>query len=173
MKKIKGLYIEDEEDNIKTYSRFFKRQGIEIVALDSLFKNADEYYDYICKNDIDFVIIDNHLDKSAVNYDGFEILKEIRKQDSEIYILLLTNFDYNDKDKYQLGELDQTVNKEQFMNEFIEITSRIQRAYNRRIGINTAEDVKLGIDLKIKKANEELSELKELNESLKRLVSDK
>lgn len=169
MKKIKGLYIEDELANIKTYTKFFELAGFEIIYLENLLDSPEKYYDFICENNVDFIIIDNHLDKQAVNYDGFKILQEIRKQDPNIYILLLTNFEYESKDN--LGDLDQTVNKEDFVKKFSEITERIKRAHLRRISMNAAEDIKDVLDLKIKESNKQLVELDRISKNLEKLVT--
>ena len=40
---------------------------------------------------VDFVIIDYDLGKQAVKYTGIDVLKNIREQDAEIYIIYLTN----------------------------------------------------------------------------------
>lgn len=169
MKKIKGLYIEDELANIKTYTKFFELAGFEIIYLENLLDSPEQYYDFICKNDVDFIIIDNHLDKQAVNYDGFEILQEIRKQDPNIYILLLTNFEY--ESKQNLGDLDQTVNKEDFVKKFSEITERIKRANLRRMSMNAAEDIKDLLEMKINESNKQLIKLDRISKNLEKLVT--
>lgn len=169
MKEIKGLYIEDEIDNISTYSRFFKREGMQIISTDTLLDSPDKYYDLICKHDIDFVIIDNHLDKSGVGYDGFDVLKEIRKQDSNIYILLLTNFDFEDREG--LGELDQAVNKEKFKTQFKEIIERIKRAHERKESKEVTDEIKQKLDFEINKTEQEISKLDGINEKLEKLIS--
>jgi response regulator RpfG family c-di-GMP phosphodiesterase len=173
VKRIKGLYIEDEPDNIATYSRFFRREEIDIVYLEQLFDLPSEYYEYICENEIDFVIIDNHLDKSGRTYDGFDVLKEIRKQDSIIYILLLTNFDYSNKGHDELGEFDQTIDKLEFKDSVKEIIDRIKRAHARRLSYEMSEDIKDTLDMKHKFLNENINELKKINDNLEKLISSK
>ena len=93
MKKLKALYIEDQLDNIEIYGDYFRNNDFEVRTIQPLPKNIDEYYKYILKEEIDFVIIDNEL-KKQVTYTGLEVLKEIRKQDNNIFIVLLTSFDY-------------------------------------------------------------------------------
>ncbi|MGN4444804.1 response regulator [Bacillus cereus group sp. MYBK79-1] len=170
--KIKGLYIEDELDNIESYGRFFTDEGIELQGME-LLESPDQYYDWICKENIDFVIIDNHLDKMGVKYDGFDVLEKIREQDSYIYILLLTNFQFNDKDKKLLGEFDQTILKKEFLTKFDEVISRIKRAHKRRISNETATHIKIGIERREVQVGEHLKLLRGLNEKLENIISIK
>lgn len=163
LKKIRGLYIEDEKANISTYSRFFKFKDIEIHAPEELFESPSEYYELVCELDIDFIIIDNHLDKAGVAYDGFDILKEIRKQDSNIYIILLTNFDYSNRQNSELGELDQAIRKESFKENFEEVISRIKRAHQRRVDKETTEQIQEKLKLEIDIADKELKKLDDIS----------
>ncbi|PFA69842.1 hypothetical protein CN378_03480 [Bacillus sp. AFS015802] len=169
---IKGLYIEDEEDNIESYGRFFEDEGIEVEGVE-LFKTPDEYYDLICEKDIDFVIIDNHLDKKGVSYDGFQVLKKIREQDSNIYLLLLTNFEFDGYEKKLLGEFDQTIMKKEFVKSFDEIISRIKRAHKRKTNSETAEYIKSGIERREVEVGQELDLLKSVNDKLESIISNR
>ena len=44
---------------------------------------------------MDFLIIDFHLEKQ-VAYKGIDVLREIRKHDSTIYAVLLTDYELDD-----------------------------------------------------------------------------
>ncbi|MGD6994025.1 response regulator [Sutcliffiella horikoshii] len=169
---IKGLYIEDEQDNIESYGRFFEDEGIEVKGIE-LFDTPDQYYDLICELEIDFVIIDNHLDKKGVSYDGFKVLEKIREQDSYIYILLLTNFEFSEYDKKLLGEFDQTIMKKEFVERFDEIVSRIKRAHKRRTSNETADYIRSGIERKEVEVGQELKLLKSVNDKLESIISNK
>lgn len=169
---IKGLYIEDELDNIESYGRFFEDEGIEIKGVE-LFESPDQYYDLICEEEVDFIIIDNHLDKKGVSYDGFNVLEKIREQDSYIYILLLTNFEFGDKDQKLLGEFDQTIMKKEFVDRFAEIVSRIKRAHKRRNSTESAAHIKGGIERREIDVSEQVNLLKDLNEKLEKIISNK
>lgn len=170
--KIKGLYIEDELDNVESYGRFFKDEGIEIIGID-LFDTPDQYYDLICKENVDFVIIDNHLDKKGVSYDGFDVLGKIRDLDSNIYILLLTNFEFGHKDQKILGEFDQTIMKKDFVIKFDEIILRIKRAHKRRISSESAAHIKSGIIKSEGQVNKQVDLLSELNKKIENIFDTK
>lgn len=108
--KLKGIYIDDDPSNIAMYTTVLEEDSeIEFVPVDVL-ETPQEYYEFICLQGIDFVIIDRHLDKTGAKYDGFDILDAIRMKDSYIHILLLTNDEIAHSSEY--SEFDQTVKKE-------------------------------------------------------------
>ena len=106
MKKLMGLYIEDDISNVMVQqARFELFEGISIKGLEVLPSNVEEYYPIIVRDDIDFLIIDHELDKQMVSYKGCDALNEIRKYDSTIYAILLTNYPLEDY-KEELGAYD-------------------------------------------------------------------
>lgn len=167
---LKGFYIEDDLSNITSYGQFFEEADIEILHEGKLLESPDDYYDLICKYDVDFVIIDNHLEKQGVSYDGFDVLKSIRKHDSSIYILLLTNFSYDDKSIQELGEFDQTIKKDDFVKQFDGIINRIRRATYRKEVDEFQAEVQRGLDKKQEIVDAQLQELKKISNSLNKLV---
>lgn len=153
MKKLKALYIEDQPDNVETFGDLFRNNGFEIYSINPLPKNIDEYYKYILSEEIDFIIIDNEL-KRQVTYTGLDVLKEIRKQDSNIFIVLLTSFDY-DEYVIALGELDYAIKKQDFnIAAANNLSKKIKRAYL------LGEEIKINkeIDKEIERLNEKLKE---------------
>lgn len=111
------------------------------------------FYDYVVENDVDFLLIDHELDKASVSYKGIEVLREIRRHDSNIYAVLLTNYPLDDY-KDELGEYDYQLNKAELkdtkkMNELI---AKIRRA------------------CALRKDNDTLSFMNEKNEELNLLL---
>lgn len=153
MKKLKALYIEDQPDNIEIFGDFFRNNDFEIYTIQPLPRDINEYYKYILKEEIDFIIIDNEL-KRQVTYTGLDVLKEIRKQDNNIFIALLTSFDY---DEYidELGELDYAIKKQDFtIDAARNLSKKIKRAYQ------LGEEIKINnqIDEEIEKLTKKLND---------------
>ena len=119
MNELIGLFIEDEPKNVRAYTDFFALEGLKVECLDKLLPTVDGYYDIVLKRNIDFLIIDFHLDKE-VTYKGIDVLKEIRKYDSTIYAILLTN--------YNIDELK----KSEFTSRYKDVAEKIKRACSLR-----------------------------------------
>lgn len=130
MKKIKGLYVEDDKDNVKIYSKAFELADFDIEIIPDLPKDIEQYYNFILKEEIDFLIIDYHLNKQAVKYTGFDVLKEVRKNDSTMFAILLTNDDLDEA--VALSEYDYALNKSEFIKESDILFDRIKRACSLR-----------------------------------------
>lgn len=171
--QIKGFYIEDDISNIESYGQFFEDVGIQILYKEQLLESPDQYYDVICEYNVDFVIIDNHLEKQGVTYDGFDVLKQIRAQDPTIYILLLTNYSYDDKTANELGEFDQTVSKESFHEQFESIVNRIKRASYRKQTAELMSELETGFQVNQENIDKQLDELKKINQSLDKIIDSK
>ena len=112
MQMLVGLYIEDEPKNVTIMKgRFSLYQGINLIGLDSYPRTLNGFYDIVIEHNVDFLLVDHELDKALVDYKGIDVLREVRKHDSHIYAVLLTNYnlyDYRD----ELGEYDFQLNKE-------------------------------------------------------------
>ncbi|MDE7200477.1 MAG: response regulator [Lachnospiraceae bacterium] len=130
MDKLVGLFIEDEVANINIYTRLFELQGLKIEYLDKLPQKVEEYYDIILQKNIDFLIIDFHLEKQ-VTYKGIDVLREIRKHDSTIYAVLLTNYELDDFAD-QFGDYDYEVQKTSITARYKDIAEKIKRACDLR-----------------------------------------
>ena len=89
-----------------------------------------------------------------MTYTGLDVLKEIRKQDNNIFIALLTSFDY---DEYidELGELDYAIKKQDFtIDAARNLSKKIKRAYQ------LGEEIKINnqIDEEIEKLTKKLND---------------
>ncbi len=133
MKEICGLYIEDDINNIKVQQARFKFLGIQIMGLDKLPQKVEDFYPLIVDKQIDFLIIDHELDKQMVSYKGSDALKEIRKHDSTIYAILLTNYTLDDY-KEELGAYDYQLTKREMSQpgKIEEVAEKIKRACELR-----------------------------------------
>lgn len=167
--KLRGIYIDDDPSNIAMYTTLLEEDtDIEIVNVDIL-ETPQEYYEIICMYDIDFVIIDKHLDKTGAKYDGFDVLDEIRKKDSYIHIVLLTNDEIAHSSEY--SEFDQTVKKGDLFNESENIVSRIKRSHILKKSIESSEQVKYALKMQKKNIDLEIEKLDEIHETLKNLIN--
>lgn len=128
---LKGIYIEDDDKNIVVTQELFRQEGFEMVALQQLPEKVEEIYPLIIEQRADFLLIDHELNKK-VSYTGYEALQEIRKHDSTIYAVLLTNFQVEDF-KAEFGVYDLEVHKSQLSDDdkLSEISTKIRRACSR------------------------------------------
>lgn len=165
--QLKGIYIDDDPSNIVMYCTMLEDSELEFVSVE-LFEDPDEYYEFICENNIDFVIIDRHLDKNGAQYDGFAVLEEIRKQDPYIHILLLTNDEIAHSSVY--SDFDQTVKKGDLFNERENITSRIKRSHLLKRSLENSEQVKAALRTHKEQTDNEIRKLDELHETIKSLL---
>lgn len=155
---IKGLLIEDDQDNIDSYTQRFKLHGIELLDIKEFPKVATGFWSIVLKTNVDFIIIDNHLHKKSVQYEGLDVLKEIRKNDSEIYIVYLT---CKGIDKTKTSDFDLEIEKANLDSEFINVVQRIKRAYSRDIAYKLEREIDETILIQQKYYDEQLKMLKE------------
>ena len=123
MDELIGLFIEDEAANVDIYTRLFALEGLKLDCLDS-------YYDIILEKNVDFLIIDFHLEKQ-VTYKGIDVLREIRKHDSTIYAVLLTNYELDDFAD-QFGDYDYELQKSEITSRYKDVAEKIKRACGLR-----------------------------------------
>ncbi|MCM1057133.1 MAG: response regulator [Firmicutes bacterium] len=134
MKELLGLYIEDDVNNVMVQqARFDLFEGISIKGLDELPEKVEDFYPVIVRDHIDFLIIDHELDKQTVSYKGCDALNEIRKYDSTIYAILLTNYPLADY-KEELGAYDYQLTKSEMKEpgKLEEVVQKIKRACELR-----------------------------------------
>lgn len=134
MKELLGLYIEDDISNVMVQqARFDLFEGISIEGLDVLPSRVEDFYPIIVRDNIDFLIIDHELDKQMVDYKGCDALNEIRKHDSTIYAILLTNYPLEDY-KDELGAYDYQLTKSEMKEagKIEEVVQKIRRACELR-----------------------------------------
>lgn len=134
MKELLGLYIEDDISNVMVQqARFDLFEGISIKGLEALPDKVEDFYPIIVRDHIDFLIIDHELDKQRVSYKGCDALNEIRKHDSTIYAILLTNYPLADY-KEELGAYDYQLTKSEMkeVGKIEEVVQKIKRACELR-----------------------------------------
>ena len=161
----KGIYIEDDDQNIRVIQVLFSQEGFEIVPLPCLPLDINELYPLILQQEADFLLIDHQLNKK-VSYTGYDALQEIRRHDSTIYAVLLTTFKVEDF-KEEFGIYDLEVNKSQLNDDtkLSEIAEKIRRACTRA----TNADALTHAEESRKFAEESLEILRQIN----RKVSEK
>lgn len=130
MNDLRGLFIEDEMANVDVYTRLFALEGLQLEYLEKLPLTLDIYYDIVLERDIDFLIIDYHLDKQ-VTYKGIDVLREIRRHDSTIYAVLLTNYQLDDFSD-QFGDYDYELKKDSIVERYADVAEKIKRACELR-----------------------------------------
>ncbi len=130
MDKLIGLFVEDDPSNISIYTKLFKLEGLILESLETLPDNIQDYYEIVLKKNIDFLIIDFHLDKK-VSYKGIDVLKEIRKHDSTIYAVLLTNYEL-ETIADQFSDYDYELQKSAITLRYKDVAEKIRRACDLR-----------------------------------------
>lgn len=155
---IKGLLIEDDQDNIDSYTQRFNLYGIELRDVKEFPKEPAGFWDIVLASNVDFIIIDNHLHKKSVQYEGLDVLKEIRKNDSEIYIVYLT---CKGIDKTKTSEFDLEVEKGDLNSEFVNVVQRIKRAYSRDVAYKLEREIDATKTIQQKYYDEQIKILKE------------
>ncbi len=130
---LRGLYIEDDPSNVVVQKMIFEQEGFEIVEYPFLPERKEDLYSELIKLKPDFLLIDHELNK-RVSYTGYDALKEIRKSDSTIYAVLLTNFPKEDF-KGEFGSYDLEVNKSELCDDdkLKDISEKIRRACDRNL----------------------------------------
>jgi len=111
-----GIFIDDDEKNFEAIQRSLKNKEIELLPYEGLPDDIDLIFERIVKENVDFIIIDYDLSKQSVAYSGMDVLEKIREQDSEVYIIYLTNKDFVTE---YIGDFDQAIKKKDFPKELI------------------------------------------------------
>lgn len=158
MKELMGLYIEDDISNVMVQqARFDLFDGISIKGLEVLPSKVEDFYPIIVRDHIDFLIIDHELDKQPVSYKGCDALNEIRKHDSTIYAILLTNYPLADY-KEELGAYDYQLTKSEMKEagKIEEVVQKIKRACELRCDNKLLAEM----ELRQKEKEELINELK-------------
>lgn len=129
MDELIGLFIEDEAANVDIYTKLFAMEGLKLESLDKLPPTVDDFYDIVLEKNVDFLIIDFHLEKQ-VTYKGIDVLREIRKHDSTIYAVLLTNYDLEQFAPF--GDYDYELKKSEITSRYKDVVEKIKRACDLR-----------------------------------------
>lgn len=160
MSELRGLFIEDEVANIDIYTKLFALEGLHLECIDKLPATLDGFYDIVLERDVDFLIIDYHLDKQ-VTYKGIDVLREIRKHDSTIYAVLLTNYQLEDFAD-QFGDYDYELKKDAIVDRYVDVAEKIKRACELR----KENMIYKGIEQQAEEESDTIRLLKEINSKL-------
>ena len=86
VKNIKVLIVEDDQDICEMYSTAFKREGFKVYTTGEGRSAIQKYH----HKQPDIIL----LDIMMPNMDGYQVLKEVRKQhDKYVPVIMLTNLD--------------------------------------------------------------------------------
>lgn len=117
MDKKKILLVEDDEFILDLYSTKFSLEDFEVLKA----KDGMEGLELFKKNKPDFVLLDIKMPKM----DGWEVLKEIRKQDKKIPVIIFTNVGKEDLEENQPDLANDYLVKSFFTPE--EVVSRVRK----------------------------------------------
>lgn len=97
------------------------------------------------------------MGKQPVKYTGIDVLKNIRDQDAEIYIIYLTNKDFVED---HIGDFDQTVKKKDFAKEVDNVVKRLVRALSRDLSLKNEREIENSYELQKKYLDARIAILK-------------
>ena len=89
---------------------------------------------------------------------GIDVLKNIREQDAEIYIIYLTNKEFVED---HIGDFDQTVKKKDFAKEVGNVVNRLVRALSRELSIKNEREINSSYEMQKKYLDDRIALLKE------------
>lgn len=158
MSKYLGMFVDDDLRNYESIRRLFTLKGIDLLPYEKLPENIDDIYKKALDNSVDFIIIDYDLGKQAVKYTGIDVLKNIREQDAEIYIIYLTNKEFVED---HIGDFDQTVKKKDFAKEVGNVVNRLVRALSRELSIKNEREIDSSYEIQKKYLDDRIALLKE------------
>lgn len=158
MSKYIGMFVDDDLRNYESIRRLFTLKGIDLLPYEELPENIDDIYKKALDNSVDFIIIDYDLGKQAVKYTGIDVLKNIREQDAEIYIIYLTNKEFVED---HIGDFDQTVKKKDFAKEVGNVVNRLVRALSRELSIKNEREIDSSYETQKKYLDDRIALLKE------------
>jgi len=122
MDKKKVLLVEDDEFILDLYSTKFSLEEFEVIQA----RDGKEGVDLFKKENPDIVLLDIKLPKM----DGWEALKEMKKQKKEIPVIVFTNLgEKDDIDRGQRGLADDYLVKSFFTPE--EVVNRVRKILNK------------------------------------------
>ncbi len=157
MSEYLGLFVDDDIKNFEAIRRQLALKNISLLPYEELPADIEDIYQRILDKNVDFVIIDYDLGKQAVKYTGIDVLKSIREQDAEIYIIYLTNKDFVED---HIGDFDQTVKKKDLAKEMDNVVKRLVRALSRDLAIKNERDIKMNYELQKKYLDDRIAMLK-------------
>lgn len=82
MEALKVLFVDDEIDFLETLMKRMKKRGVEVAGVGS----GEEALDYLNKKPVDVVVLDVRMP----GIDGIKALREIKKIDPLVEVIMLT-----------------------------------------------------------------------------------
>ena len=142
-----GMFVDDDIKNFTSIRRLLTLKDIDLLPYGDLPLDINEIYRNVLDYNVDFIMIDYDLGKQPVKYTGIDVLKNIREQDAEIYIIYLTNKEFVED---HIGDFDQTVKKKDFTNEVDNVVKRLVRALSRDLSIKNEREIENNYELQKK-----------------------
>ena len=158
MIKYIGLFIDDDVKNFESIKRLLSLRDIELLPFEDLPQDVNQIYNKIIDKNVDFVIIDYDLGKQRVAYSGIDVLKNIRQQDREIYIIYLTNKDFVED---HIGDFDQTIKKKELNKEIDNVVKRLNRALSRDLSNKLEREIDNNYNMQKEYLDQRIKILKE------------
>ena len=157
MSKYLGMFVDDDIKNFTSIRRLLALKDIDLLPYQDLPIDINEIYRNALNHNVDFIIIDYDLGKQPVKYTGIDVLKNIREQDAEIYIIYLTNKDFVQD---HIGDFDQTIKKKDFAKEVDNVVKRLVRALARDISLKNEREIENSYELQKKYLDDRIAILK-------------
>lgn len=158
MSKYLGMFVDDDIKNFMSIRRLLTLKDIDLLPYGDLPTDINEIYQRALEHSVDFIIIDYDLGKQPVKYTGIDVLKNIREQDAEIYIIYLTNKDFVED---HIGDFDQAVKKKNFAKEVDNVVKRLVRALSRDLSLKNEREIENSYELQKKYLDDRIAILKE------------
>lgn len=157
MSKYLGMFVDDDIKNFTSIRRLLALKDIDLLPYEDLPADINEIYQSALDYNVDFIIIDYDLGKQPVKYTGIDVLKNIREQDAEIYIIYLTNKDFVED---HIGDFDQTIKKKDFAKEVDNVVKRLVRALSRDLSLKNEREIENSYELQKKYLDARIAILK-------------
>ncbi len=142
-----GMFVDDDIKNFTSIRRLLTIKDIDLLPYGDLPLDINEIYRNVLGYNVDFIMIDYDLGKQPVKYTGIDVLKNIREQDAEIYIIYLTNKEFVED---HIGDFDQTVKKKDLIKEVDNVVKRLVRALSRDLSIKNEREIENNYELQKK-----------------------
>lgn len=152
-----GMFVDDDIKNFTSIRRLLTLKDIDLLPYGDLPLDINEIYRNVLDYNVDFIMIDYDLGKQPVKYTGIDVLKNIREQDAEIYIIYLTNKEFVED---HIGDFDQTVKKKDFTKEVDNVVKRLVRALSRNLSIKNEHEIENNYELQKKYLDNRIEILK-------------
>ena len=122
MEALKVLFVDDEIDFLETLMKRMKKRGVDVVGVGS----GEQALDYLNEQPVDVIVLDVRMP----GIDGIQTLREIKRIDSLMEVIMLTGHASIEAaiEGMQLGAFDYLMKPA----DFDELFYKIQDAFKRR-----------------------------------------